>query len=291
MNVQPLLAPLCASLSDFLADPMDVIGLSGEAAVAILDNNKPAFYVVSPLAWERVCNNRIEKEKISDHSDLSNSVMNQGSMRSNRFDVLAEQLLDQEAVRVQRGELSAASVGILRNRLDAHVLPFFKYIPPSQVNSLMMDAFVKRLTNFKLSSTTVSQYLVVLRKLLKLAIRHGFLSEIPELPVVKAANRPRSALSLHEYAAVVRVAYSLARAGASAPEVKASTGHRERFWVAPRNLILPLDMAWAIRFMVNSFVRPGDLRQLKHKHVHPSSTPNPIFSTFCVSDLSKIKHL
>jgi integrase len=26
-------------------------------------------------------------------------------------------------------------------------------------------------------------------------------------------------------------------------------------------------MAWAIRFMVNSFVRPGDIRQLKHKHV------------------------
>jgi len=267
MQVQPLLAPLCASLSDFLAKPMDVIGLSGESAVAILDNNKPAFYVVSPLAWERVCNNRIEEEKKPDHSELANSVMTQGSMRSNRFDVLAEQLLDQEALRVQRGELSAASVGILRNRLDAHVLPFFKYIPPSQVNPLMMDAFVKRLTDFKLSSTTVSQYLVVVRKLLKLAIRHGFLSEIPELPAVKAANRPRSALSLQEYAAVVRVAYRLARTGALAPEVKASSGHRERFWVAPRNLTLPLDMAWAIRFMVNSFVRPGDLRQLKHKHV------------------------
>ena len=26
-------------------------------------------------------------------------------------------------------------------------------------------------------------------------------------------------------------------------------------------------MAWVIRFMVNSFVRPGDLRQLQHKHV------------------------
>jgi integrase len=26
-------------------------------------------------------------------------------------------------------------------------------------------------------------------------------------------------------------------------------------------------MFWVIRFMVNSFIRPGDLRQLKHKHV------------------------
>jgi integrase len=267
MQLQPLLAPLCASLSDFLAKPMDVVGLSGESAVAILDNNKPAFYVVSPLVWERVSSGSPEREKNTGYSDLAHSVLNQGAMRSNRFDVLAEQLLEQEGLRVRRGELSSASVGILRNRLDAHVLPFFKFIPPSQVSPVLMDAFVKRLTDCKLSSTTVSQYLVVVRKLLKLAIRHGFLSEIPDLPEVKAANRPRSALSLKEYAAVVRVAYRLARVGATAPEVKASSGHRERFWVAPRNLTLPLDMAWAIRFMVNSFVRPGDLRKLKHKHV------------------------
>ena len=200
-------------------------------------------------------------------SGMAHSVLTQGALRANSFDVLADQLIAQENQRVQRAELSAASVGILKNRLDAHVLPYFKYIPPSQVTPMMMDAFVKRLTDARLSSTTVSQYLVVVRKLLKLAIRQGFLREMPELPSIKVANRPRSMLSLKEYAAVVRTAHRLARHGDKAPEVKASGGHRERFWVQPRNLSLPPDMAWAIRFMVNSFVRPGDLRQLKHKHV------------------------
>ena len=267
MKITPLLAPLCASLRDFMAKPMDIIRLSGESAVAILDTNKPIFYVVSPVVWEQMANARVMGEKAVAQSELTGSVLTQGAMRLNRFDALAEQLLEVEGQRVKRGELSAASVGILRNRLDAHVLPFFKYIPPSQVTPALMDAFVKRLTDFQMSSTTVSQYLVVIRKLLKLAIRHGFLSEIPELPEVKVANRPRSMLSLQDYAAVVRTAYRLSRQGVKAPEVKASTGHRERFWVAPRNLSLAPDMAWAIRFMVNSFVRPGDLRQLKHKHV------------------------
>jgi integrase len=113
----------------------------------------------------------------------------------------------------------------------------------------------------------VSQYLVVVRKLLKLAIRHGFLREVPELPSVKVANRPRSMLSLKEYAAVVRTAHRLSKWGVKAPEIKSTAGHRERFWVQTRHLNLPPDMAWAIRFMVNSFVRPGDIRQLKHKHV------------------------
>ena len=267
MKITPLLAPLCASLRDFMAKPLDIIRLSGESAVAILDTNKPIFYVVSPVVWEQMANARVTGEKAVAQSELTGSVLTQGAMRLNRFDALAEQLLEAEGQRVKRGELSAASVGILRNRLDAHVLPFVKYIPPSQVTPALMDAFVKRLTDFQMSSTTVSQYLVVIRKLLKLAIRHGFLSEIPELPEVKVANRPRSMLSLKDYAAVVRTAYRLSRQGVKAPEVKASTGHRERFWVAPRNLSLAPDMAWAIRFMVNSFVRPGDLRQLKHKHV------------------------
>ena len=295
MPVHPLFGFLCASLDDFLVEPLKIVGVSGSSAVAILDGNQPVFYVVSPEAWLKLSTTnqfQIKKETTSSinmqkmlgeedasvlsssprrtakqASCLTDSVLTKGAMRANNFDVLADQLIALENQRVQRTELSAASVGILKNRLDAHVLPYFKYIPPSQVTPVMMDAFVKRLTDAHLSSTTVSQYLVVVRKLLKLAIRQGFLREMPELPSIKVANRPRSMLSLQEYAAVVRTAHRLARHGDKAPEVKASTGHRERFWVQPRNLSLPPDMAWAIRFMVNSFVRPGDLRQLKHKHV------------------------
>jgi integrase len=296
MTIRPVLASLCASLDDFLMKPRDIVAASGPSVVAILDANQPVFYVVSPDTWQRMSHENDKNIKIAareksmlpqfpvdldeapdeapkpaatryKRSDMADSVLTQGAMRFNRFDVLAEQLIEQENQRVKRGELSAASVGILKNRLDAHVLPYFKYIPPSQVTPMMMDAFVRRLTDSKLSSTTVSQYLVVVRKLLKLAIRHGFLREVPELPSVKVANRPRSMLSLKEYAAVVRTAHRLSRWGSKAPEIKSTGGHRERFWVQTRHLHLPPDMAWAIRFMVNSFVRPGDIRQLKHRHV------------------------
>ena len=296
MKIRPLLASVCASLDDFLGQPMAIVEGAGASAVAILDANRPVFYVVSPEFWKKISQNDIQSHlpsrtvEVDDLDDtkeeepepapaprsprvktartqMAESVLTQGAMRFNRFDVLADQLIEVENHRVKRGELSAASVGILKNRLDAHVLPFFKYIPPSQVTPMMMDAFVRRLTDSQLSSTTVSQYLVVVRKLLKLAIRHGFLREVPELPSIKVANRPRSMLSLKEYAAVVRTAHRLSRTGDKAPEIKASTGYRERFWVHPRHLSLPPDMAWVIRFMVNSFVRPGDLRQLKHKHV------------------------
>ncbi len=266
MQPKPFLAPLYASLSDFVLSPMDFVGRSGESTLAILDANQPVFYVVSPRAYADMANQRSVGRSEPAHV-ISDSVLTQGSMRLNRFDALADKMIGLEQQRVSRGELSKASVGILRNRLDAHVMPFFKYIPPSQVTVVQMDAFVQRLTDCQLSSTTVSQYLVVVRKLLKLAVRHGFLRELPEMPEVKVANRPRSMLSLPEYRALVRTAHRLDRQNSLAPALKSSSGHRDRFWVAPRNLTLSPDMAWVIRFMVNSFVRPGDIRQLKHKHV------------------------
>jgi len=245
---------------------MDFVGRSGESTLAILDANQPVFYVVSPQAYADMANQR-SVGRLEPAHVMSDSVLTQGSMRLNRFDALADKLIGLEQQRVSRGELSKASVEILRNRLDAHVMPFFKYIPPSQVTVVQMDAFVQRLTDCQLSSTTVSQYLVVVRKLLKLAVRHGFLRELPEMPEVKVANRPRSMLSLTEYRALIRTAHRLERQYSLAPELKSTGGLRERFWVAPRNLSLSADMAWVIRFMVNSFVRPGDIRQLKHKHV------------------------
>jgi len=298
MTVRPLFGSLCASLSDFVTKPMSIVDASGRSVIAILDANQPVFYVLSLGAWHELSTAQGKNDKSNKIDDpaeagwpqvasaphsapqvamvqqarrnaegMSSSVLTRGSMRLNSFDLLAEQLIDQENQRVTRSELSTASVGILKNRLDAHILPFFKYIPPSQVTPVVMEAFVKRLTESRLSSTTVSQYLVAVRKLLKLAIGLGFIRELPALPAVKVTSRPRSPLSLSEYAAVVQTAHRLSRWSDKAPMIKASPLHRERFWVQPRHLQLPPDMAWVIRFMVNSFVRPGDLRQLKHKHV------------------------
>jgi integrase len=187
--------------------------------------------------------------------------------KKNNFNFIAEKLLDTEWERVGRGELSAASVGIQKNRLEAHVLPFFRYVAPTQVTHVDLDGFVSRLTQHQLSSTTVSQYLVLVRKLLKLAVRQGLLKEVPEFPRIKVITKPRSMLSLLEYRKLAHTALKMSRSGVQAPPLKSSDGHRDRFWVAPRNMLLAPDMFWVIRFMVNSFFRPGDLRQLKNKHV------------------------
>jgi len=135
------------------------------------------------------------------------------------------------------------------------------------VTHVDLEGFVSRLTQHQLSSTTISQYLVLVRKLLKLAVRKGLLKEVPEFPHIRVSTQPRSMLSLAEYGQLARMALRMSRTGVVAPALKSTDGDRDRFWVAARNMRLAPDMFWVICFMVNSFVRPGDLRQLKHKHV------------------------
>jgi integrase len=264
MSVIRITAPLATPLAHFLANPDSVIQAGGACAVAVLHENQPYFYVLSPQGWSALQGEDWQQRAQAKPRNPAVEVQASGH---DRFDWLAEQVLKAETHRMERGDLSRAAVGILRNRLHAHVMPFFRDLLPSQTDTLVLEAFVQRLTRVGLSTTTMSQYLVVVRKLLRLAVRSRLLGEIPEMPQVRVIHRPRAMLSLSEYKAVVAAANRLVKQQLLAPQIKQKGQARERFWVQPRHLTLPRDMAWAIRFMVNSFIRPGDLRQLKHKHV------------------------
>jgi integrase/PHD/YefM family antitoxin component YafN of YafNO toxin-antitoxin module len=286
MPIQTVNAPQFIGLEEFLLNTQELIKQAGSSPLLVLHDNKPAFYVVPVKSWNAIWNQMaqdlpaprllLDGEHRLPPAPAPNPrlgltadpLSDQRSFeKKNKFTALAEKLLDLEWDRVARGELSAASVGIQKNRLDAHVLPFFRYIAVTQVTHVDLEGFVSRLTQHHLSTTTISQYLVLVRKLLKLAVRQDLLKEVPEFPHVKVATHARAMVTLLEYFKLGRTALRLSRAQVEAPEIKSSEGKRARFWVAPRNKWLAPDMFWAIRFMVNSFVRPGDLRQLKHKHV------------------------
>lgn len=235
--------------------------------MAVLHDNQPCFYVLSPQGWFALQKGGLQQQSVQE--TVSNALVEPAHIGHDRFEWLAEQVLQAETQRMERGDLSRAAVGILRNRLRAHVMPFFRERLPSRTDASVLEAFVQRLTTAGLSTTTMSQYLVVVRKLLRLAVRNKLLGEVPEMPQVRVIHRPRAMLTLTEYKAVVVAANRLVKQQLPAPQIKLQgrERERERFWVQPRHLTMPRDMAWAIRFMVNSFIRPGDLRHLKHKHV------------------------
>jgi integrase len=100
-----------------------------------------------------------------------------------------------------------------------------------------------------------------LRKVLKLLNRKNILKTIPQFPQVKSQVNSRGAFTVTEYRQILRKAYALRQ--------KTFTDWQKdkRIWIKSNYHQMPYEMTSLIRFMVYTFVRPGDIRQIQNKHI------------------------
>ena len=178
------------------------------------------------------------------------------------FAAMAAQMMANERARVERGELSAAGLKIMRNRLDAHILDRWGKLSPADIDYSQLLTFTQFLSK-TFSTTTVSQYLVVVRKILTMAVAVGALEKLPEFPKIKVQTNSRGAFTPTEYWRIMRTARKLQYTRHPDSELMLRKNYRLR----TPECTMPPDVAWVIGFMVNSFIRPSDLKTLKHRHV------------------------
>lgn len=178
------------------------------------------------------------------------------------FAAIAAQMMANEQARVERGEFSRGSFKVLRNRLDAHILPRWGKLPPSAVDHAQLLAFTQYLSK-SLSTITVSQYLVAVRKIMTMAVAVDALDKLPEFPKVKVQTNSRGAFTPTEYWQIMRTARKLQHT--RHPDSDSTL--RKNYRLRSAEYTMPPDVAWCIGFMVNSFIRPSDLKTLKHRHV------------------------
>ena len=178
------------------------------------------------------------------------------------FGALATQMFANEEARVGGGEWTVGSLQVLRNRLDSFILPRWASAAPSEVTYQSLLDFINFMSD-QHSTITISQYLVAVRKVLRHAVASGQLEALPDFPKVKVITKSRGAFTPTEYRRIIRQARSLR--GVRHPESGAEI--RIKYKVRLKEQIMPPDLGWAIGFMVHGFIRPSDLKTLKHKHV------------------------
>ncbi len=178
------------------------------------------------------------------------------------FGALAAQMMANEQARVQRGEFSVGSLQVLQNRLDAHILPRWRKWQVNAITANELLTFAQFLSQ-SFSTTTVSQYLIAVRKVLGVAVMRGLLDKLPEFPKIRVISKPRGAFTPSEYWKLIRTARKLS--GQSPPDIGGSL--RKTYRLRTADFAMPKDIAWVIGFMVHSFIRPSDLKTLKHRHV------------------------
>ena len=124
-----------------------------------------------------------------------------------------------------------------------------------------LEEFVGYLTRNDLCVGTIQGYMAQLRKVLKLLNRKNILKTIPQFPQVKSQVNSRGAFTVTEYRQILRKANELRQ------HTFTDWQKDKRIWIKSNYHQMPYEMTSLIRFMVYTFVRPGDIRQIQNKHI------------------------
>lgn len=176
------------------------------------------------------------------------------------FDVTQE-ILQSEEEKVKRDAIKHGSYLMTKNRLEGHVSTFFKYRPLNKINTVTLEDFVSYLTQQELSAATIQGYMAQVRKVLLLLNRRGILASLPPFPKVTSHVHSRGAFTVGEYQAILRKSKQLRSV------VYSNWVADRKVWIKSAFHQMPTEMNWLIRFMVYTFVRPGDIRQIKNRHI------------------------
>ena len=169
-------------------------------------------------------------------------------------------ILAQEKHKVARNEVTEGTYRMTKVRLETNISEFFFDTDLRTINTASIQRFINFLSDKELSTPTIVGYIAQLRKVLRYLVEKDLI-QMPLFPKMKVTQKPRGAFTVTEYAAILRQAKTLRH------HVYVWDKPDTRFHIKPMYRTMPMEMNWLLRFMVYTFLRPGDIRQLKNKHI------------------------
>ena len=181
---------------------------------------------------------------------------------------VAASLWDKQDTMIAQGELNPQ-----KNRTDQyifqkHIQPFFKDYEIKEINADKLEQFKLYLARCKLAKSSQKAYFTVVSKLLQEAVKKNYIHNIPLMPRVRMDDDPRGYFDPTEYTVLWKKAESLD--GKSVPVYKDTDyvdGELKAGAKPYRNIKITHECYELIMFMRNTYVRPTDIKVLKHKHV------------------------
>lgn len=139
------------------------------------------------------------------------------------------------------------------NRFSKELLPFFGEMDIGKINNAKIRDFHNKMVEAQKSAATIKHYFLVLKKILRYAADNELIQSIPNFPRISGTTTmtKRDWFELEEYKKLTDVADKMAKSGEKV-----------------RGVLVTEELKLLIQFMVNSFIRPNDLRVLRHEHIH-----------------------
>ena len=220
----------------------------------------PDVLIASPIPQiEFKLNHSLPEENIalnSSHHDIKVE-------KNNFIDIhqVIQVILAQEKHKVARNEITEGTFRMTKVRLETNIAYFFDNTDLRTINMGSIARFIDFLSEQELSTPTIVGYIAQLRKVLRYLVEQAYITHMPMFPKMKVTQKPRGAFTVTEYAAILRQSKTLRQ------HVFVWNKPDTRFHIKPEYRSMPIEMNGLIRFMVYTFLRPGDVRQLKNKHI------------------------
>lgn len=179
------------------------------------------------------------------------------------FQDVAHMLIADGEARVAMGQNAPSLVRNYKDRLRAYGEPFFGKTKIKDIDSRKLREFRQWLAAKSLKSSSILPIMSFVSKTLRLAEDDGLIDRRPNVPRQGHKDSPRPAFSRAEYRKLLATLRAVEK---GKPPVQ---------W---RGNIVDWELRSMVTFLVNSFLRPGDLFTLRNKHVevvHPDGADKP----------------
>ena len=198
-------------------------------------------------------------------------INNEPITKSTGFALIASKLEKENEARFKRKQIAETKITQDKYRLKNDLLPFFKKYQISDIDYSVIEEYFSTINDKPsrkkdpLHTNTLKLHLSHIQQILKLAVKLRVIQSLPVFPSFKTKDEPRSSFSTAEYAKLHRTLAS--RIG----QVQKVKDKNDKLI---RNVELTQELYDLMIFMTNTFIRPTDIKVLKHSHIDIVRTKN-----------------
>jgi hypothetical protein len=184
--------------------------------------------------------------------------------RNSSFVACCEGVIKEDALKVERGEVTKQYSITQKNRIQGLLFEFFGDRDIKDVDYALMDDFRTELFRRGLANSTIKLHFSTLSKVLTYAQRYKLLDVPPVKPQIKQEDNARGFFNIREYLALRRASHRLL---GSNHGISQKEDGKKAAGQPLRRISVTEEIMYAIPFMVYTFIRPTDLKTMKHKHI------------------------
>lgn len=173
-------------------------------------------------------------------------------------------LQEEDEQRAKRGAITSRYATEQRRLMDRHIRSYFGEYDIADIDYPLLDKFATFLFQQDLASITVRMHFGAINRIFVYAQKHGFIKTAPIKPTIKAEDNPRGWFDLADYKKIRKASRRLLNYVWEERERVKGKGDEGKLI---RKVIFTADTYYLMPFMIYTFVRPTDIKNLQHKHV------------------------